>query len=314
MDPRLMQAMLDVDEHHWWYRGRRDIVAAELGRLTLPSPARVLDAGCGSGRMLQELAPYGEVSGLELDPDAASVAASRQIGEVQVGRLEELPWEDGTFDLITCLDVIEHTPDDRTALAELRRVSKPGAALLVTVPAYQALWSLHDVANHHYRRYGRRTLRQAAVEAGWSIARVTSFNSVLLAPAAAVRLAQRRRRFDDGYTPELRLGPIWLNDDARASSARGGGLAGERSPPRRWTLAARDSAKPRRLGMSSVHVAATAGPALLSLAAIIGISSSLGYLLPAIIGLESLGVPSRGRPRSCWRRSWRARASFTSGS
>jgi SAM-dependent methyltransferase len=130
---------------------------------------------------------------------------------VRIGRLEELPWEAATFDLITCLDVIEHTPDDRLTLAELRRVSKPGGWLLLTVPAYQALWSQHDEANHHFRRYGRRALRAAATEAGGNVERLTSFNSLLLAPAAAVRLAQRRRRTSDGYTPDLKLGPDWLN-------------------------------------------------------------------------------------------------------
>jgi SAM-dependent methyltransferase len=212
MDPRLMQAMLDVDERHWWYRGRRRIVRAELDRLPLAAGARVLDAGCGSGRTLQELTGYGEVSGLELDPDAAAAAAARGRGEVRVGRLEELPWEDDTFDLITCLDVIEHTADDRATLSELRRVCKPGGWLLVTVPAYQALWSLHDAANHHYRRYGRRALRLAATETGWRTQRMTSFNSILLPPAAIVRIAQRGRQPDSGYTPELELGPAWLNE------------------------------------------------------------------------------------------------------
>jgi SAM-dependent methyltransferase len=212
MDQRLMKAMLELDEHHWWYRGRRMIVRTELDRLKLPLDARVLDAGCGSGRMLQELADYGTVSGIELDPDAAAFAASRGLSDVRVGRLEELPWDTDSFDLITCLDVIEHTPDDRRTLTELGRVSRPGGSLLLTVPAYQALWSLHDVANHHYRRYSRRTLRVAALEAGWRVKRMTSFNSVLLAPAAVVRLAQRRRSADDGYTPELKLGPSWLNE------------------------------------------------------------------------------------------------------
>jgi SAM-dependent methyltransferase len=171
----------------------------------------VLDAGCGSGRTLQELVDYGAVSGIELDPDAAAAAASKGYGEVRVGRLEELPWEDDTFELITCLDVIEHTPDDRATLTELRRVTKPGGWLLVTVPAYQALWSLHDVANHHYRRYGRRALRRAAVETGWRVRRLTSFNGILLPPAAVVRLAERGRRIDSDYTPQLELGPAWLN-------------------------------------------------------------------------------------------------------
>ncbi len=206
-----MQAMLDVDEHHWWYRGRRAIIAAELERLPIRTPARVLDAGCGSGRTLLELQHYGEVCGLELDQDAAAVAARRGPFDVRIGRLEELPWADASFDLITCLDVIEHTPDDVHTLRELRRVSKPGGWLLVTVPAYQALWSRHDEANHHHRRYSRSALRAAAASAGWTVDRTTSFNGLLLAPAAAVRIAQRRRPLTDDYTPELHLGPDWLN-------------------------------------------------------------------------------------------------------
>jgi SAM-dependent methyltransferase len=206
-----MKTMLDVDERHWWYRGRRRIIRAELDRLELPAGARVLDAGCGSGRTLQELTAYGaEIHGIELEPEAADVARSRGHGEIRIGRLEELPYADGWFDLITCLDVIEHTPDDRVALRELRRVSKAGGWLLVTVPAYPALWSLHDEANHHYRRYRRDSLRAAAVDAGWRVRRMTSFNSVLLAPAAAVRLVQRRRARSD-YRPEIALGPGWLN-------------------------------------------------------------------------------------------------------
>src|SRR5437868_366290 len=213
MDERLMKVMLEVDEHHWWYRGRRRIIRAELDRLPLPRPAVVLDAGCGSGRTLEELVDYGEVHGIELDPEAAGVARGRGHGEVQIGRLEALPWPDQIFDLITCLDVIEHTPDDRLTLRELRRVCKPGGWLLVTVPAYQALWSPHDEANHHHRRYVRPMLRAAAVEAGWEVSRMSSFNTLLLAPAATVRVLQRYRyrSVDESYTTELKLGPAWLN-------------------------------------------------------------------------------------------------------
>ena len=208
-----MQAMLEADEHHWWYRGRRKVIRAELDRLVLPPDPQLLDAGCGSGRTLQELAAYGTVSGIELDEQAAAIARDRGLGEVRIGRLEQLPWPDASFDLITCLDVIEHTPDDQVTLRELRRVCRPSGWLLVTVPAYPALWSEHDEANHHYRRYSRAALGGAARGAGWDLVRMSSFNSVLLAPAAAVRLAARRRRRPDGdgYRNELDIGPPWLN-------------------------------------------------------------------------------------------------------
>ena len=206
-----MQATMEVDDHHWWYRGRRRIIRSELDRLPLVPGARILDAGCGSGRTLEELVDYGSVTGVELSEDAVEMARGRGLGEVVVGRLEELPFPDDSFDLITCLDVIEHTPQDGVALADLLRVCRPGGFMVVTVPAYPSLWSHHDEANHHYRRYSRRSLRAAVVGAGWGVCRISSFNSLLLAPAAVVRLAQRHRGTADGYTNDLEVGPPWLN-------------------------------------------------------------------------------------------------------
>jgi SAM-dependent methyltransferase len=194
MTPDELQTMLSSDERHWWYRGRRRVLRAQLDRLPLAPGARLLDAGCGSGRTLDELVRYGRVSGIDLSPQAVAAAQRRGHQDVRVGRVEQLPFADGTFDVVTCLDVIEHTPDDRASLAELRRVARPGGLLLVTVPAYQGLWSWHDEVNLHFRRYDSASLRAAAREAGWEVVGDTHFNSLLLAPAAAVRLAQRRRR------------------------------------------------------------------------------------------------------------------------
>ncbi|HWF34193.1 MAG TPA: class I SAM-dependent methyltransferase [Solirubrobacteraceae bacterium] len=212
MEERELRALLDADEQHWWYRGRRRIIGAELDRLPLRAGARILDAGCGSGRTLQDLRAYGEVAGIELSELAAEHARQRQIGEVRVGRVESLPWDDDSFDLVTCLDVLEHTPNDRVALQELRRVTRRGGWLLVTVPAYPSLWSTHDVVNHHYRRYTRRTIRRAATDAAWRVDRLTAFNSLLLPAAAAVRVSQRYRlRNHHDHVSELRVGPHWLN-------------------------------------------------------------------------------------------------------
>jgi SAM-dependent methyltransferase len=207
-----LQAMLSSDEDHWWYRGRRRFLRTELDRLPLAPSPRLLDAGCGSGRTLDELAGYGRVSGIDLSPEAVAAARRRGHDDVHVARVEELPFPDATFDVVTCLDVVEHTPDDRATLAELWRVTRPAGLLLVTVPAYEALWSWHDEVNLHFRRYDSTSLRAAARASGWDVVGDTHFNSLLLAPAAAVRVAQRRRppsgHSDLGLTPRALNGVL----------------------------------------------------------------------------------------------------------
>jgi SAM-dependent methyltransferase len=203
--------MLAAADLHWWYRGRRRIVRAELDTLGLPPAARLLDAGCGGGQTLDVLSEFGTAIGI--DPDADSVTRARSRGhEATVAALPELPFDDGAFDACTCLDVLEHLDDDASALGELARVIVPGGGLLVTVPAYEALWSEHDEANEHVRRYRARTLKPLALRTGWEIERLTYFNMLLLAPAAIVRVAARyRRRPRSTAASELDFTPRALN-------------------------------------------------------------------------------------------------------
>ena len=205
MEEREFEAMLALDERHWWYRGRRRMLAALLADI---SPGRrVLDAGCGSGRTLDVLARYGAPHGVELNP--VGLAAARSRGHhVEEAPVETMPFDDGSFDLVTCLDVIEHTDDDVAALRELRRVTRPGGRLVVSVPAHPRVWSRHDEVNGHRRRYTRRTLGAAAEAAGWSVERMTGFNVVYLAPAALVRIARREGSEGDS---ELELTPPRLD-------------------------------------------------------------------------------------------------------
>jgi SAM-dependent methyltransferase len=168
-----------------------DGVIAGLG---LPARARVLDAGCGSGRNMIELSDLGTVTGIELSETSVALARQRDAGEIVAGSVLEMPFPDDSFDLAVSLDVIEHLDDDLTALRELRRTVVPGGALLVTVPAYQWLWSGHDEINHHHRRYTRRSLQRVASQAGWTQVRTTYFNSLLLPVAIVLRVLDRVNR------------------------------------------------------------------------------------------------------------------------
>jgi SAM-dependent methyltransferase len=180
-----------AEDRHWWYRGRRTVIERVLAGLRLPARARILDAGCGSGRNMVELARHGTVTGVELSPTSVRLARQRGIGEVVEGSVLEMPFSADSFDLAVSLDVIEHLEDDLGALREMRRTVTPGGSLLVTVPAYPWLWSGHDEINHHHRRYTRRSLERVAEQAGWEQVRTTYFNSLLLPAAIILRVLDR---------------------------------------------------------------------------------------------------------------------------
>ena len=212
MDLRYEQETVAVEDHHWWYAGRRTILAAVLDRLAMPPGAEILDAGCGSGRNMVWLARFGAVTGLELSEESLSYARGRDVGPVVAGSVEDVPFDDDSFDLATSFDVIEHL-DDARGLAELARVVRPRGHLFVSVPAYPWLWGEHDVRNHHRRRYTRDALLAAAREAGWTPRWTSHFNALLLPAAVAHRLAGRLRRDRDAHHghSEFALTPARLN-------------------------------------------------------------------------------------------------------
>lgn len=200
-----------AEDRHWWYRGRRKVLERVIDDLRLPARARILDAGCGSGRNMVELARHGTVTGIELAEASVTLARERGMGEVIAGSVLEMPFEADSFDLAASLDVIEHLEDDLAALRELRRVVAPGGSLLVTVPAYQWLWSGHDEINHHFRRYTRRSLLRAGEEAGWHQVRTTYFNSLLLPAAIMLRVLDRFSRKTTESSLDLWVPPQPLN-------------------------------------------------------------------------------------------------------
>jgi SAM-dependent methyltransferase len=200
-----------AEDRHWWYRGRRSVLARVIDDLRLPARARILDAGCGSGRNMVEFAKHGTVTGIELSGTSVSLARERAAGEVVEGSVLEMPFQADAFDLAASLDVIEHLEDDLQALRELRRVVAPGGSLLVTVPAYQWLWSGHDEINHHHRRYNRRTLLAPAQAAGWQMKSSAHFNSLLLPIAIVLRALERFKPSTTKSSLDLWIPPAPLN-------------------------------------------------------------------------------------------------------
>ncbi len=206
MERVVYDRMAELDATHWWYRARREVLAALIARkVPLPERARILEIGCGTGHNLAMLGRFGTVDALEMDGAARAVASRRLGHRVGDARLPELPGvPERHYDLIALLDVLEHVEDDRAALRSIARRLKPGGRILITVPAFQWMWSAHDVVNHHHRRYSRRSFRQAAADAGLHVEHLSWFNSLLFPLAAAARLAGRvtgKQESDDTLPP-----------------------------------------------------------------------------------------------------------------
>lgn len=210
MEEAAYAEMYEQEDVHWWFRGRRAVIRALLARTHLPPAPRLLDVGCGTGRNLVELSGFGAATGVDPSASAVSFCRARGLADVHQAGLEALPFEDDRFDLLLACDVIEHVDDDTAALRELRRVAAPDGTLLLTVPAYQWLWTDHDVQLHHRRRYTLTVLHRRALVAGWTPVFATYFNSLLLPVVAPLRLASRRSARRGGHT-DLDRTPAALN-------------------------------------------------------------------------------------------------------
>jgi SAM-dependent methyltransferase len=182
-----------LSDRHWWFVARRKILYTIISRFAPRANARVLEVGCGTGANLALLQKFGRVEAVELDEDARRLANARQICDVRAGSLPDDLGIFAKFDLICLFDVLEHVEDDARALQVLRDRMDTGATLVLTVPAYQFLWSNHDVANQHFRRYTRGQLTTALRAAGFRIRYASYFNTLLFPLVLLQRLLGRLR-------------------------------------------------------------------------------------------------------------------------
>ncbi len=186
MDSRLYDLFFEQEDRHWWFQGRRRIVLGQV-RIWLGwrGGLRILDLGCGTGGTLQAMRPLGEVWGLDCSRQALEYCRRRGLDRLVQGNFPcALPAAvPAGFDLITALDMLEHLSDDDGALRHIFRLLRPGGFVLITVPAFAFLWSPHDRANHHLRRYTRRQLSRRLAAAGFRIRKLSYFNFFLFFPA-----------------------------------------------------------------------------------------------------------------------------------
>ena len=210
MERAVYDQMAALDERHWWYRARREVLAALIRRLVKPpANARILEIGCGTGHNFSMLGSFGHVDALELDDEVRRYAEKRLGREIMRAPLPELAdVPERSYDLIGAFDVIEHIDDDEAALASIATRLKPGGKFVMTVPAHPWMWSAHDVVNHHKRRYSKRALKRLMEHSPLRLDAIGYFNSLLFPAAVAERISSKLRRKEDA---DLKLPAAPLN-------------------------------------------------------------------------------------------------------
>jgi SAM-dependent methyltransferase len=199
MQQHTYSIMYEVEGTHWWFVGRRRIIRGFVEEICRRLEAeqsqrgrpRILDVGCGTGANLELLGQYGEAEGVDVSQAALQFCRARGLQNVRQGAAEKLPFEDGEFDLVTALDVVEHLDDDVAGLREMRRVLRPGGRALLFVPAFMFLWGVQDDVSHHRRRYTLSGLRRVLHEAGYEVERATYANLSFFAPIFLGRVIMR---------------------------------------------------------------------------------------------------------------------------
>jgi SAM-dependent methyltransferase len=210
------------EQDYWWHVGKRAIVYSLLRRYLPRNKTReerqALDLGCGAGLNLDHLAEYAQPVGTDFSEEALRFCMARGHKRLCKADAAELPFRDEQFDIITALDVIEHLDDDLTALVELKRTLRPGGLLIISVPAYPALWSYWDDILGHRRRYTVGMMREVVNKAGLTVRKVSYSNALILAPTMGVRILKSLRqkaaeKSGDTADPETDFMPVpgWLN-------------------------------------------------------------------------------------------------------
>jgi ubiquinone/menaquinone biosynthesis C-methylase UbiE len=210
------ERMYHLEDHYWWFVGRRYALIKLLKRYAGDhSVSTLLDVGCGTGATLQYLkrrSNFKSLRGLEPSEEAMKFCKKRGLDDITEGQAEDVPFSEETFDVVTAMDVIEHVDDDRKALSEFVRVCKTGGKVVIFVPAYKFLWSEHDEALHHRRRYTARELQEKMREAGLKIEKSTYLITFLCLPIIVFRFLQKffRRHPKEPKTDLIEI-PKWTN-------------------------------------------------------------------------------------------------------
>jgi len=184
----------EFEDDYWWNKGRRKILCDLIyEQISNTKNLEILDVGCGSGGTSTAFRQFGNVTGIDFSSLALKFAKNKGLANVVRSTSTSIPFRSEKFDIITVLDVIEHIKDDKSVLKEIWRLLKPNGIIILTVPAFQFLWSEHDVASMHERRYNSANITKILKESQFKIIKLSYFVSFLFPFVAIFRLMTKHR-------------------------------------------------------------------------------------------------------------------------
>jgi len=195
VNPEEYAIMFRAEDTHWWYRGLRALLDDRWARhLSGPGPLRVLDIGCGTGAVLEQLQARSWGAGIDVAAEALACCRRRKALRIAQASAQALPFGGGCFDAAVLLDVLYHreVPDPLAPLREVRRVLKPEGVLLLNVPAYQWLYSSHDAAIHTRRRFTRGEVEALMNAASFEVLEASYWNTLLFPAIVLARLVRKQ--------------------------------------------------------------------------------------------------------------------------
>lgn len=210
--------MYEQEKTYWWHVGKRKIVISLLDRFLGDNGNNqqqiMVDIGCGTGLMLETMSQYGFAVGMDLSDEALFLCQKRKHRFlIKADANLTLPFDDGSFDIVTVLDVLEHINNDGNAVEEFHRVLKEGGILITTVPAFPFLWTYWDKLLHHKRRYTLNTLVSLFTHNGFLIKKVSYSNFFIFLPVIGIRFAKAllQRGKHGAQTSDFMDVPLLLN-------------------------------------------------------------------------------------------------------
>lgn len=202
MDYRDYQA--GVDGQHFWFRGKNLLIEFLLSKAYQGTNAKILNVGVGTGDDLASIKKFGQICVLDVDQQALDMIPQELVIEKKLADVCAIPYPDNSFDLVVAFDVMEHVQDDQAMANEIERVLKPGGHFVFTVPAFNFLYSGHDQALHHFRRYNQKMIKP--VMKNFTKITMGYWFYFLFLPAAAMRLLNKKSTASSMF----RI-PTWMN-------------------------------------------------------------------------------------------------------